>query len=137
MKSFYERVKATIQTSSPVEDSKVRKIKWSSSDQNLLSNILTIRKMLRKWLWNAADVSVSVVFIVITRGSKFWSSKVCEGGESREAYPVRFNEGGSNWVTWSFISKRNSGGLKVSGHAYASRDSPPSHTLLDQKLDPA
>ena len=36
---------------------------------------------------------------------------------------------------WSLIS-RNSGGSKVSRHAYASRDSPPSHTLLDQKLDP-
>ena len=35
-----------------------------------------------------------------TRGSIFWSSKVCEGGESREACacklisPVRTNEGG-------------------------------------------
>ena len=26
-----------------------------------------------------------------TRGSKFWSSKVCEGGESREAYACRLN----------------------------------------------
>ena len=32
--------------------------------------------------------------------------------------------------------KRNWGGPKVSLHAYASRNSPPSHTLLDQKLDP-
>ena len=65
MKSFYERVKATIQTSSPVEDSKVRKIKWSSSNLNLLSNILTIRKLLRKWLWNATDVRVCVVHLVV------------------------------------------------------------------------
>ena len=28
-----------------------------------------------------------------TRGSKFWSSKVCEGGESREAYACRLNFG--------------------------------------------
>ena len=28
---------------------------------------------------------------VATRGSKFWSSKVCEGGESREAYACRLN----------------------------------------------
>ena len=42
----------------------------------------------------------------------------------------------TNWVTWSLISKRNSGGSKVSQHAYTSRDSPPSLTLLDQKLDP-
>ena len=28
---------------------------------------------------------------IITRGSKFWSSKVCEGGESREAYACRLN----------------------------------------------
>ena len=34
------------------------------------------------------------------------------------------------WVTWSLISKRNWGGPKLSLHAYASRDSPPSHTLL-------
>ena len=27
----------------------------------------------------------------ITRGSKFWSSKVCEGGESCEAYACRLN----------------------------------------------
>ena len=40
------------------------------------------------------------------------------------------------WVTWSLISKRNWGGPKVSLHVYASRDSPPSHTLLNQKLDP-
>ena len=39
-------------------------------------------------------------------------------------------------VTWSLILKRNWGGSKVTRHAYASRDSPPSHTLLDQKLDP-
>ena len=26
-----------------------------------------------------------------TRGSKFWSSKVCEGGESREAYACKLN----------------------------------------------
>ena len=31
---------------------------------------------------------------------------------------------------------RNWGGSKVSRHAYAPRDSPPSHTLLDQNLDP-
>ena len=31
---------------------------------------------------------------------------------------------------------RNSSGSKVSRHAYASRDSPPSHTRLGQKLDP-
>ena len=28
-----------------------------------------------------------------TRGSKFWSSKVCEGGESRKAYACRLNFG--------------------------------------------
>ena len=39
------------------------------------------------------------------------------------------------WVTWSLISKCNWGGPKVSLHAYASRDSPPSHTLLDQNLE--
>ena len=31
---------------------------------------------------------------------------------------------------------RNWGGSKLSRHAYAPRDSPPSHTLLDQNLDP-
>ena len=31
---------------------------------------------------------------------------------------------------------RNWGGPKVSLHAYAPRDPPPSHTLLDQNLDP-
>ena len=40
------------------------------------------------------------------------------------------------WVTWPSISKRNWGGSKLSLHAYAPRDSPPSHTLLDQNLDP-
>ena len=40
------------------------------------------------------------------------------------------------WVTWSSISKRNLGGSKVSLHAFTPRDSPPSHTLLDQNLDP-
>ena len=29
--------------------------------------------------------------LLATRGSKFWSSKVCEGGESREAYACRLN----------------------------------------------
>ena len=42
----------------------------------------------------------------------------------------------TNSVTWSLISKRNWTGSKVSWHAYASRDSPPSHSKLDQKLDP-
>ena len=42
----------------------------------------------------------------------------------------------TNWVTWSLISKRNLGGSKLSWGAYASRDSHPSHTLLDQNLDP-
>ena len=28
-----------------------------------------------------------------TRGSNFWSSKVCEGGESREAYACRLTFG--------------------------------------------
>ena len=37
----------------------------------------------------------------------------------------------TNLVTWLLISKRNWGGSKLSLHAYASRDSPPSHTLLD------
>ena len=35
---------------------------------------------------------------------------------------------------WSLTSNRS--GSKVIRHVYASRDSPPSHTLLDQKLDP-
>ena len=30
-----------------------------------------------------------VLHTLCTRGSKFWSSKVCEGGESREAYECR------------------------------------------------
>ena len=34
------------------------------------------------------------------------------------------------------MSMRNWGGSKVSRHAYAPRDSPPSHTLLDQNLNP-
>ena len=42
----------------------------------------------------------------------------------------------TNSVTWLLISKRNWTGSKVSWHAYASRDSPPSHSKLDQKLDP-
>ena len=33
----------------------------------------------------------SPYFIANTRGSKFWSSKVCEGGESREAYACELN----------------------------------------------
>ena len=32
--------------------------------------------------------------------------------------------------------EEKSGGSKLSWHAYASRDPPPSHTLLDQNLDP-
>ena len=40
------------------------------------------------------------------------------------------------WVTWSLISMRNWGGSKLCWHAYTSRDSPPSHTLLDQNLNP-
>ena len=32
--------------------------------------------------------------------------------------------------------EEKSGGSKLSWHAYASRDSPPSHILLDQNLDP-
>ena len=42
----------------------------------------------------------------------------------------------TNWVTWSLITKGNSGGSKVSRHTYASRDSAPSQTLVGQKLDP-
>ena len=38
---------------------KVRKIKWSSSNHNLLSNKITICKKSRKWLWNGTDVSNS------------------------------------------------------------------------------
>ena len=29
--------------------------------------------------------------LLTTQGSKFWSSKVCEGGESREAYACQLN----------------------------------------------
>ena len=35
----------------------------------------------------------SITFERHTRGSKFWSSKVCEGGESREAYACKLNFG--------------------------------------------
>ena len=34
-----------------------------------------------------------MIFKESTRGSKFWSSKVYEGGESREAYAFRLNFG--------------------------------------------
>ena len=57
--SFYDWGVATIQTSTLVKDSKVRKIKWSSSNLNLLSNKMTILRKLRKWLWNVTDVSNS------------------------------------------------------------------------------
>ena len=42
--------------------------------------------------------------------------------------PLRTNEGGSkvsfrwNWVVWSLMSKRNSGGSKLSWHTYGSRE---------------
>ena len=41
----------------------------------------------------------------------------------------------TNWVMWSLISQKNSGGSKMNRHAYVSHDIT-SHTLLDQKLDP-
>ena len=55
---------------------------------------MVIRNVHRiRYLTDTVSYGMSHTVQVATRGSNFWSSKVCEGGESREAYACRLTFG--------------------------------------------
>jgi len=57
-------------------------------------NQMVIRNVHRiRYLTDTVSYGMSHTVQVATRGSNFWSSKVCEGGESREAYACRLTFG--------------------------------------------
>ena len=77
-----------------------------------------------------------VTWLINCSKTHFWSTFI-DSNWTKSEFSINL-KADQKWVfvTWSLISKRNWGGPKLSLHAYASRDSPPSHTLLDQNLDP-
>ena len=78
------------------------------------------------WLWIVQKLNFDPPSLVRT-GSKLSFRTVWK------RIKIRF----SNKLSHVIINfEEKSGGSKLSLHAYASRDSPPSHTLLDQNLDP-
>ena len=55
------------------------RVDQNQNDEDMIQHLIRIGKR------------INDIFNIDTRGSKFWSSKVCEGGESREAYACRLN----------------------------------------------